>query len=378
MEYHMNEEAMEEEAIAVGRGQAASSGVAKARRQGNLLHKTAQMTRINEDGEGLSGESEADDDDTSVEDEAVALVVAEEVEVEAVVAEFEILSFVWPKHNPVNGRKKFKIRWINTGEEAMGAAMQVMSDMPHEAVKVIWEGHKNNGDVREWVDKAAGKFIKQWSSIVQYAREMEWAAPTTTTDTAAATTTTTTSTTAATTTTATAATTAATNTVVPTTTTVPTDTATTRAATTTTDDAATTIPTATTTATTTTTADTTIPTAPTTATSTTTATYTANTATTTSMAQGCAGFHDWECCDRAAYVSGGVLKPTKVNGRLEEKKCSGCNIRFVATPQEGGMVPTQKGPVYHCVTCKKAMCIDCKREVDIASPPRGTTRRRRR
>jgi hypothetical protein len=120
MEYHMNEEAMEEEAIAVGRGQAASSGVAKARRQGNLLHKTAQMTRINEDGEGLSGESEADDDDTSVEDEAVALVVAEEVEVEAVVAEFEILSFVWPKHNPVNGRKKFRISGSILGRRPWG------------------------------------------------------------------------------------------------------------------------------------------------------------------------------------------------------------------------------------------------------------------
>lgn len=72
---------------------------------------------------------------------------------------------------------------------------------------------------------------------------------------------------------------------------------------------------------------------------------------------------------------GGVLKPIKVDGRLEDKKCSGgCKVRFVATPQEGGMVPTQKGPVYHCVTCKKAMCADCKREVDIVSQPR---RRRR-
>ena len=50
----------------------------------------------------------------------------------------------------------------------------VLQDYPMEGMKVIWEGHVNNMQVREWINEVGSNYIQGWVDIQHYAGERNW------------------------------------------------------------------------------------------------------------------------------------------------------------------------------------------------------------
>ena len=212
--------------------------------------------------------------------------------------------------------KTFKNTWTGNGTVTNDSYDLVLQDYPEEALKVIWDQHKNNMQVREWINGVGGLYVEKWLDIEDYARVRRWvgclnvaiAAKTTITTIAGG---------------------------KPVDKLVEADKV---------IDAAV--------------EDKNMEKVA--------AGIVALSSPTKKKQDVCVGFHHWEGCNNGSYVT---------KGCLAGKRCHGCNAEFRGTRKPtieeelvGGYWPSGRDVCYHCVWCKIAYCSPCKALCDQQSP----------
>ena len=83
----------------------------------------------------------------------------------------------------------------------------------------------------------------------------------------------------------------------------------------------------------------------------------------------CRRMHDWEELDRPTYAYQG--------GCLARRRCWLCGVRFMPGKRLTGVAAigfywaSVRKPGHHCKTCNICTCNDCRRKMDVSSPPRN-------
>ena len=79
------------------------------------------------------------------------------------------MRFLW-KRGP-----EFEVRW-SVGGVMTNPARLILQDCPEEGLKVIWETHRNDEKVHNWVNKLVGlkKAVPGWTNLKTFATEKGW------------------------------------------------------------------------------------------------------------------------------------------------------------------------------------------------------------